>query len=74
MEPNSFDPYINDYTNLSTMIFATYTLATYDNYPDNQIPAIKDFEPNFIFFVVFIFFNMFLFASIPGSLIYNKFR
>jgi len=56
------------------MIFITYVTATYDSYPDNQIRAIQNSELNYMFFIVFIFLNMFLFSSIPGSLIYNKFR
>lgn len=56
------------------MIFQTYALATYDNYPDNQILAVQNYEPNTIYFIVFIFLNMFLFASIPGTIFYNKFR
>jgi len=49
-------------------------VATYDSYPDNQLIAVQNYEPNYLFFIVFIFLNMFLFSSIPGSLIYNKFR
>jgi hypothetical protein len=68
------DPYKNDITNLAHMIFVVYVTATYDSYPDNQTLIIQNYEPNYIFFIVFIFLNMFLFSSIPGSLIYNKFR
>lgn len=56
------------------MIFIVYVTATYDSYPDNQTLAIQNFEPNYIYFIIFIFMNMFLFSSIPGSLIYIKFR
>lgn len=72
--PQHIDPYKNDYQNLSHMIFVIYVTATYDSYPDNQILAIQNYEPNYIFFIIFIFMNMFLFSSIPGSLIYVKFR
>lgn len=72
--PQNVDPYKNNYSNLSKMIFVVYVLATYDSYPDNDILAVQNFEPNYIYFIVFIFANMFLFSSIPGSLIYLKFR
>lgn len=68
------DPYKNDYSDLSHMIFVIYVTATYDSYPDNQILAVQNNQPNYIFFIVFIFMNMFLFSSIPGSLIYLKFK
>lgn len=72
--PQTIDPYKNDYANLPHMIFIVYVTATYDSYPDNQFLAVQNYEPNYIFFIVFIFLNMFLFSSIPGSLVYNKFR
>ena len=72
--PITINPYTSDYLALNKMIFITYVTATYDSYPDNQLVAIQNYEPNIIFFIVFIFLNMFLFSSIPGSLIYNKFR
>ena len=56
------------------MIYQMYALATYDNFPDNQTPTIQFYQPNYIFFAVFIFLNMFFFASVPGTLIYNKIR
>jgi len=56
------------------MIYQIYGLSTYDNFPDNQTPAIQYYKPNYIFFAVFIFLNMFFFASVPGTLIYNKIR
>ena len=68
------DPYKSDYSDLGKTIFITYVVATYDSYPDNQFIAVQNYEPNYIFFIVFIFLNMFLFSSIPGSLVYNKFR
>lgn len=51
-----------------------YGVATYDFFPDFQILATQNYEPNYIFYAVFVFLNMFLFASIPGAVIYNKFR
>jgi len=68
------DPYKNNYSNLGSMIFVVYVNATYDSFPDNQVLAIQNSEANFIYFAVFVFLNMFLFSSIPGSLIYLKFR
>lgn len=56
------------------MIFMIYVTATYDSYPDNQILAVQNYMPNYIYYIVFIFANMFLFSSIPGSIIYIKFR
>lgn len=68
------DPYKTNYLELDRMIFMVYVTATYDSYPDNQILAIQNSEPNYIYYIIFIFTNMFLFSSIPGSLIYIKFR
>lgn len=51
-----------------------YVLGSYDNYPDNQTPAIQYSEGNYAFFIIFIFLNMFLFVLVPGTIIYNKFR
>ena len=56
------------------MIFSMYILSSFDNYPDNEWFSIQNYKPNYIFFVVFIFLNYFLFTIIPGSLVYNKFR
>ena len=56
------------------MIFSMYILSSYDNFPDNEWFSIQNYKPNYIFFVVFIFLNYFLFTIIPGSLVYNKFR
>lgn len=55
------------------MIFIVYITASYDVFPDNQMLAIQNNQPNYIFFIVFAFANMFLFSSIPGELIYIKF-
>lgn len=72
--PQNVDPYKTNYGDLSRMIFMVYVTATYDSYPDNQILVIQSYQPNYIYYIVFIFTNMFLFSSIPGSLIYLKFR
>jgi uncharacterized SAM-binding protein YcdF (DUF218 family) len=63
-----------NYNDLGKMIYQVYAVGTYDFYPDNQILAVQNYQPNYIFFIVFIFFNLFLFTPIPGGLIYNKFR
>ena len=72
--PQFVDPYRTNYDNLSSMIFIVYVTATYDAYPDNQTLAIQNQESNYIYFLVFVFLNMFLFSSIPGSLIYFRFK
>ena len=38
----NFDFYMSNYNNLSMMIFQTYVLSTYDNYPDNQMLAFQN--------------------------------
>lgn len=72
--PTPFDPLKSNYNDLGKMIYQVYAVGTYDFYPDNQILAVQNYEPNYIFFIVFIFFNLFLFTPIPGGLIYSKFR
>jgi hypothetical protein len=72
--PQNVDPYKTNFSELSRMIFMVYVTATYDSYPDNQILVIQNYMPNYIYYIVFIFANMFLFSSIPGSIIYIKFR
>ena len=56
------------------MIFITYILGTYDSYPDNQLPAIEENTWYYCMFILYIFLNMFIFSSIPGSIIFDKFR
>lgn len=72
--PQNVDPYKTNYLDLSRMIYLVYVTATYDSYPDNQLLIIQNSEINYLYYICFIFANMFLFSSIPGSLIYNKFR
>jgi hypothetical protein len=72
--PYPADPYYNNYNDLSRMFYHIYGLSTWDFYPDFQLLAVQNYEPNYIFFIIFIFFNMFLFAAIPGAVIYHKFR
>lgn len=72
--PINFDELKMNYNDLGRMIYQVYAVGTYDFYPDNQILAVQNYQPNYIFFIVFIFFNLFLFTPIPGGLIYNKFR
>ena len=73
-QPGGYDVYQSNYNNFGLMIMQIYALATYDNYPDNQAPSIQYREANYIFYIVFIFLNMFLFVLVPGTIIYNKFR
>lgn len=72
--PQVVDPYKTNFGDLGRMIFMVYITATYDSYPDNQILIIQNSEPNYFYYIAFIFANMFIFSSIPGSLIYIKFR
>lgn len=72
--PQRVDPYKSNYGDLLHMIFHVYVTATYDAYPDNQLLVIQNYEPNYIYYIVFIFANMFLFSSIPGTIIYLGFK
>ena len=72
--PYIADPYYNNYNDFGKMIYQMYGVATYDFYPDFQTLATQNYQPNYIFFAVFVFLNLFLFATIPGAVIYNKFR
>jgi hypothetical protein len=72
--PAKFDVYQSNFNNFQKMIMQIYVLGTYDNYPDNQTPSIQYEEANYVFYIVFIFLNMFLFVLVPGTIIYNKFR
>ena len=72
--PITVDAYSNDYKSLGKMIYSIYILSSYDGYPDNEWFAFQNFKPNVIFFVCFIFLNNFLLTTIPGTLVYNKFR
>ena len=72
--PEAPDMYYNNYNQLSRMIYHVYGLATWDFFPDFQLLAVQNYEPNYIFFIVFVFFSMFLFKAIPGAVIYTKFR
>ena len=56
------------------MFFIMYINGTYDTYPDNQMPAIKSSVWYYAFFILFIILNMFMFSSIPGSLIFETYR
>lgn len=56
------------------MIFSMYVLSSYDAYPDNQIPAIQSSFPIYWFFILFIFLNVFLFVTIPTTILFNSFR
>lgn len=72
--PQNIDPYKTNYLELDKMIFIVYVASTYDSFPDNQILAMQNNQANYIFFVVLILIDFFLFSSIPGELIYTKYR
>ena len=55
------------------MIFIIYITGSYDAYPDNQIVSFLQSQWYEIFFVIFIFLNMFVFSSIPGSLLFDSY-
>jgi len=66
-------PFKSNYNSLDKMIFITYVMGTYDAYPDNQIAAVQSSTFYYGIFILFIFLNMFIFTSIPGSIIFDKF-
>ena len=72
--PQLVDPYRTNYGNLSAMIFIIYVNVADGAPPDNQSLAMQSQEYNCIYFFIFVFLNMFLFSSIPGSLIYFRFK
>lgn len=72
--PMNVDPYRSNYGDLVMMIFNVYVTSSYDSYPDNQMLAIQNYEPNYIYYIVFVFANMFLFSSIPGTIIFLVFK
>lgn len=72
--PQTVDPYMTQYNDLSKMFWIVYTAATYDFYPDNQILAAQNYYANWLFWHIFVTLNMFLFSVIHTSLIYQKFR
>jgi len=72
--PMNVDPFRSNYGDLVKMIFNVYVASSYDSYPDNQMLAIQNYEPNYIYYIVFVFANMFLFSSIPGTIIFLVFK
>lgn len=67
------DPFTNNYSSLSHMIFIIYVTGSYDAFPDNQLVAFQISQWFKLFFLGFVFLNMFLFSSIPGSLLFDCF-
>lgn len=51
-----------------------YALSTSDAYPDNQLVAIRAHNWNYVFFIAFIILNIFFYATIPPTLVFNSFR
>ena len=72
-EGMAVDRFQSNYNNLGHMIFIIYVTGSYDSYPDNQLKAFEISELLEVFFIGFIFLNMFLFSSIPGSLLFDSY-
>ena len=72
-ESMQVDRFQSNYNSLGHMIFIIYVTGSYDSYPDNQLKAFEISEWFELFFIVFIFLNMFLFSSIPGSLLFDSY-
>ena len=67
------DSFTNNYESLGKMIFIIYVTGSYDAFPDNQFLAFSISQWFEIFFLLFVFLNMFLFSSIPGSLLFDSY-
>ena len=67
------DTFTNNYSSLGHMIFIVYVTGSYDAFPDNQLLAFEISQWFQIFFLLFVFLNMFLFSSIPGSLLFDSY-
>ena len=65
------DTFTNNYSSLSHMIFIVYVNGSYDAFPDNQLLAFSISQWFEAFFLLFVFLNMFLFSSIPSSLLFD---
>jgi hypothetical protein len=72
-EGTATDSFTNNYSSLGHMIFIMYVTGSYDAFPDNQLLAFSISQWFEIFFLLFVFLNMFLFSSIPGSLLFDCF-
>lgn len=72
-ETATVDEFTNNYNDLGHMIFNVYVCGSYDSFPDNQLLAFEISKWFQLFFVFFIFLNMFLFSSIPGSLLFDTY-
>jgi len=66
--------YSEEYTDLGKMIFIMFINASTDAYPDINFQAIRQSPWNYTYFYVFELINSFIFALIPGSLVYYTFR
>lgn len=49
-----------------------YVLGTFDNFPNNQLKAIKAQLWIFAFFIVFSFLNVLFFITIPSNILLNS--
>jgi hypothetical protein len=55
------------------MLFITYVNSSYDAYPDNQLLAIEQSEWYYLYIIAFVILNMFLYTSIPGSILFDAY-
>jgi hypothetical protein len=75
IEPNDkLDNYSQNYGELGKYIFVLYVMSSYDSYPDNELPAIRNQPYIYIFFITFIFMNVLFFVTIPTTIIFNSFK
>lgn len=67
------DSFTNNYSTLGNMVFVIYVTGSYDAFPDNQFLSFSISQWFEAFFLLFVFLNMFLFSSIPGSLLFDSY-
>lgn len=72
-EGTETDSFTNNYTTLGNMVFVVYVTGSYDAFPDNQLLAFSISQWFEVFFLLFVFLNMFLFSSIPASLLFDSY-
>lgn len=67
------DSFTNNYSSLGNMVFIIYVTGSYDAFPDNQLLSFSISQWFEAFFLLFVFLNMFLFSSIPASLLFDSY-
>lgn len=72
-EDTTTDNFTNNYTTLGNMVFVIYVTGSYDAFPDNQLLSFSISQWFEAFFLLFVFLNMFLFSSIPASLLFDSY-